>query len=341
MRSRGSLTPRRLRNATDEFRRGRTFDAHDPTSRRQERDHRRHDRQRDVRDGARLMDLSAAMSRHRRELHVHCYRMLGNFEEAEDLVQETFLRAWRARESFGGGEGLRAWLYKIATNACLDALRARSRRPVSSYADLPWLQPYPDRLLDEIAPTEDQPDAVVVGRETIALAYVAMIQLLPARQRAVLILRDVLDWSAKETAELLEMTPAGVNSALQRARATMAANRPHGRSGRPPATPTREELEIVRRTIAAHEKADGAALAEMLRDDVRIAMPPLPYWFSDKASFVPDLESNLRAAGDWRLVPIGANRSPAVASYLRAPGDSEFRGLKIDVIRVEDGGVAE
>ena len=291
------------------------------------------------------MTFSRLADAHRREIHVHAYRMLGSFDEAEDAVQETMLRAWRSRETFDGSAAFRAWLYRIATNVCLDTIRRRNRRPktnsLESLGEVSWLQPYPDRLLDEIAPPDTEPHSVAVARETIELAFLAAIQLLPARQRAVLILRDVLDWSAKETAELLEMTPAGVNSALQRARATMAANRPHGRSGRPPATPTREELEIVRRTIAAHEKADGAALAEMLRDDVRIAMPPLPYWFSDKASFVPDLESNLRAAGDWRLVPIGANRSPAVASYLRAPGDSEFRGFKIDVIRVEDGGVAE
>ena len=136
--------------------------------------------------------------RHRRELHVHCYRMLGSFEEAEDLVQETFLRAWRSRATFAGGPGLRPWLYRIATNACLDALRRRSRRVTTadSLAEVPWLQPYPDRLLDEVAPSEEQPDAVLVSRETIELAFLALIQLLPARQRAVVILRDVLGWSA-------------------------------------------------------------------------------------------------------------------------------------------------
>jgi RNA polymerase sigma-70 factor (TIGR02960 family) len=282
---------------------------------------------------------------HRREIHVHAYRMLGSFDEAEDAVQETMLRAWRSRNTFDGSAAFRAWLYKIATNVCLDAIRKRNRRPTArsldSLGEVPWLQPYPDRLLDEIAPPGTEPHTVAIARETIELAFLAAIQLLPARQRAVLIMRDVLDWSAKETAELLEMTPAAVNSALQRARATMEANRPHGRTGRPPAMPTPEELDIVRRTIAAHEAADGRALAEMLRDDVRIAMPPLPFWFSDKASFVPDLEPNLRKAGEWRLVAVGANRSPAVASYLRAPGDTEFRGFKIDVIRVEDGGVAE
>src|SRR5215204_5414285 len=155
-------------------------------------------------------EFAQHVNRHRRELHVHCYRMLGSFDEAEDLVQETFLRAWRARDSLGGGANVREWLYKIATNACLDALRVRSRRTpaLQSIADVPWLQPYPDRLLDEIAPPEDEPDAVVVARETIALAYVAVIQLLPPRQRAVLILRDVLEWSAKETADMLGISVA-------------------------------------------------------------------------------------------------------------------------------------
>jgi RNA polymerase sigma-70 factor (TIGR02960 family) len=144
--------------------------------------------------------FGALIEPHRRELHVHCYRMLGSFDEAEDLVQETFLRAWRSRDSFdAGSNGLRPWLYRIATNACLDAIRRRSRRvpSLSSFAEVPWLQPYPDRLLDEIAPSDAEPDAVVVARETIELTFVAVIQLLPARQRAVLILRDVLDWSAR------------------------------------------------------------------------------------------------------------------------------------------------
>ena len=161
--------------------------------------------------------FNEAVEKHRRELHVHCYRMVGNFEEAEDLVQETLLRAWRARDSFerGVAEGksgnVRAWLYRIATNACLDTLRgSSSRRLVSfdSYAEVPWLQPYPDRLLDELA-TDNEPEAAAVARETIELAYVAMIQLLPARQRAVLILRDVVGWSAKQTADALETHRAG------------------------------------------------------------------------------------------------------------------------------------
>ncbi len=178
--------------------------------------------------------FAEAVERHRRELHVHCYRMLGSFEEAEDALQEAFLRAWRGRESFEGDSQLRAWLYKIATNVCLDALRRNKRQvPVlHSKAEVPWLQPYPDQLLDEIAPSDEQPDAVVVARETIELTFIALIQLLPARQRAAVILRDVLDWSAAETAKLLDVSVASANSALQRGRETLRNELPERPSER-------------------------------------------------------------------------------------------------------------
>src|SRR5216684_3167138 len=142
--------------------------------------------------------------RHRRELHVHCYRMLASFDEAEDAVQETFLRAWRGRDGFDGGAQFRAWLYRIATNVCLDMLRRNSRRTAgNSFAEVPWLQPYPDVLLDQAAPGEEQPEAVAVRRETISLAFLAALQVLPPRQRAALIARDVLGWPAAETASAL------------------------------------------------------------------------------------------------------------------------------------------
>jgi RNA polymerase sigma-70 factor (TIGR02960 family) len=282
-------------------------------------------------------DLSAAMGRHRRELHVHCYRMLGSFEEAEDLVQETYLRAWRARGSFAGGDGLRAWLYKIATNACLDALRARSRRPVHSYADLPWLQPYPDRLLDEVAPSEEEPDAVVVSRETIALAYVAMIQMLPPRQRAVLILRDVLEWSAQETAAMLDMTVAAANSALQRARATLADQAPPASAGEL----TAEERDLLARYMDAHERADVDAAVAISRDDIRVTMPPHPFVYDGLDQIKPLMSEGLTAPGEWRLVATRCNRMPAAACYLREHGKSEFIAFKIDVLRIVDGKIAE
>ena len=283
------------------------------------------------------------VGRYRRELHVHCYRMLGSFEEAEDLVQEAFLRAWRRRESFQGGPGFRAWLYKIATNACLDALRSRRRRVPSlhSFAEVPWLQPYPDRLLDELAPTDTEPDAVVVARETIELTYLAVIQLLPPRQRAVLILRDVLDWSASEAADLLDTTVAAANSALQRARATLRERLPAPPSEWSGSAPSEEERLLLEGFIDAHERADAEAAAALVREDIRITMPPHPWCFDGLDAIRPLLSQGLTEPGEWRLVPTRANRQPTAASYLRAPGDTEFRVFKFDVLRIEGGRIAE
>ena len=217
--------------------------------------------------------LDVSLDRHRRELHVHCYRMLGSFHEAEDAVQEVLLRAWRARDTLAPGDNVRAWLYKIATNVCLDALRARSRRmpTLQSFADVPWLQPYPDRLLDEIAPPEDEPDAVVVARETIALAYVAVIQLLPPRQRAVLILRDVLEWSAQgdgrhagdqrrrrqQRAAARPHDARGAAAAEHRGRAERRRARPAGALRRRP--PAGRRRGVARAHPRGHPHHDAAA----------------------------------------------------------------------------------
>src|SRR4051812_38991237 len=214
--------------------------------------------------------FAAAVERHRRELHVHCYRMLGSFEEAEDALQDALVRAWRGREGFAG-DGLRAWLYRIATNVCLDALRRARRRAPSgrSIAEVPWIQPYPDRLLDEVAPSEEQPDAVVVARETIELTYMALIQLLPPRQRAVVILRDVLDWSAAETAALLDLSVAAANSALQRGRETLRHELPERPSERRATDElSEEEQRLLAGFIAAHEAGDAEASAALMREDI-------------------------------------------------------------------------
>ncbi|MEW9531958.1 RNA polymerase subunit sigma-70 [Microbispora sp. NPDC049125] len=280
--------------------------------------------------------FATVVERHRRELHVHCYRMLGSFEEAEDLVQETFLRAWRRRETFEGGTLFRAWLYKIATNACIDHSRHRARS-ISSFADIPWLQPYPDRLLDQVAPSDAEPDAVVVGRETIELAFLAVIQMLPPKQRAVLILRDVLEWPAAETAGALDMTVASANSALQRARATVREQRP----ARPATQPSEVERDLLRRLIDAHEKADVAAAVALMREDIRITMPPLPMRFDGLAAVESLLQDGLSGPGHWLLTPTRANRMPAAATYLRPYGETEFKAFKLDVLRIEDGVVAE
>jgi RNA polymerase sigma-70 factor (TIGR02960 family) len=294
-------------------------------------------------------EFATLAERHRREIHVHCYRMLGSFEEAEDLVQETMLRAWRGRRGLERDDWFRAWLYKIATNACLDAIKRDGRRVPSlgSFRDVPWLQPYPDRLLEEaeVAPRGEEPHAAVIDRETIELTFLAVIQLLPPRQRAVLILRDVLDWSAREVAELLEIGVAAVNSALQRARATLRDQLPAGRREDWTAPEvTESERELLAAFIDFHDRGDANAAVALIAEDIRITMPPHPYLYEGRDAIAPLLETAFgpeETMGDWRLVPIRANRMPAAASYLRRPGDSEFRAFKIDVLRVRDGLIAE
>jgi RNA polymerase sigma-70 factor (TIGR02960 family) len=289
--------------------------------------------------------FAALTDRHRREMHVHCYRMLASFDEAEDAVQETLLRAWRSRDSFDGGSLFRAWLYRIATNVCLDILRRKSRRltAMHSFAEVPWLQPYPDRLLDEVAPSEDQPDAVAIERETIELAFLAALQVLPPRQRAVLIARDVLGWPASETASLLETSVAATNSALQRARVTMKERLPARRSEWSAGEPSAQERALLERFIDAHERGDAAAALAISAQDIRVTMPPNPWCFDGLAGLAPLLERAFGEdrEGDWRLLPTRANRMLMAASYLRRPGDSEFRAFKSDVLRIENGLIAE
>jgi RNA polymerase sigma-70 factor (ECF subfamily) len=290
-------------------------------------------------------EFSAAVERHRRELHVHCYRMLGNFEEAEDLVQETLLRAWRGRDRLEHDEWLRAWLYKIATNACLDAIKSKGRRvpTLESFRDMPWLQPYPDVLLDQVAPAGEEPDAAIVSRETIELTFLAVIQLLPPKQRAVLILRDVLEWPANDVAELLELSVTAVNSALQRARATLQQHLP-ARQREDWASPeaTEAERDLLARFIDAHERGDTEAALAAIHDDIRVTMPPLPFLHEGREAILRLLErAHDSGMGTWRLVPARANRMPAAASYLLAPGDDTYRAFKIDVLRVEDGLIRE
>jgi RNA polymerase sigma-70 factor (ECF subfamily) len=283
--------------------------------------------------------------RHRRELHVHCYRMLASFDEAEDAVQETFLRVWRSRDGFDGSLLFRAWLYRVATNVCIDMIRRSSRRlaALRSFAEVPWLQPYPDRLLDEIASSGDEPDAVAVDRETIELAFLAAMQVLPPRQRAALIVRDVLGWPAKETAALLETSVAASNSALQRARATMQEHLPARRGEWTAGELSAEERSLLERFIDAHERCDAAAAVAIASQDLRITMPPNMGFLEGLEAIVPLLERAFgeERDGDWRLVPTAANRMPTAASYLRRPGDSEFRAFKFDVLRIEGGVIAE
>jgi RNA polymerase sigma-70 factor, ECF subfamily len=305
--------------------------------------------------------FGALVERYQRELQVHCYRMLGSFEDSEDLVQETFLRAWRKRESFEGRSTFRAWLYRIATNACLDFLDRHPRHPLPRQvmpnrdpqvsvlppAEIPWLQPYPDRLLEPIAPSDAEPDAALVAKETIELAFLAAIQHLPPRQRAVLILRDVLGWSAYETAALLEVSVASVKSALQRARPTLKEHLPEQRlEWAPSFEPTAEERTLLQRYMDAHERADINTLAELLREDALLTMPPHPMWFVGRASIVAFSAEVFDPAsplyhGRWRSVPTRANRQPAAAHYVQRPGDFAYRAQCLDVLRIEDGKVVE
>jgi len=288
--------------------------------------------------------FTASVERHRRELHLHCYRMLGSFEESEDAVQETFLRAWRRRETFAARSTLRAWLYKIATNACLDALDKRPRS-VSASGEVLWLQPYPDELLDELAGDEGDPEAAVVSKETVELAYLVAIQRLAPLQRAILILRDVLGSSAKETAAVLETSVPAVNSALQRARAAMREHLPEQRGEWPAGTDaTSAERELLERYVEYSETPDPRALERLLSEDVRFSMPPQPGVWQGRDVVVQswvDGGFGTEPFGSMRCLITRANRQPAVACYIRRPGDDAYTPVAIDVLRIADGAVAD
>ncbi|WP_197093618.1 RNA polymerase subunit sigma-70 [Nonomuraea sp. SBT364] len=286
--------------------------------------------------------------RHRRELQVHCYRMLANYEDAQDMTQETFLRAWNGRESFKGRAALRTWLYRIATNACLDFLEKRNdRTPVQ--AELPdsgsevlYLQPYPDRMLPE------DPQESVVARETIELAFIVAVQHLPPRQRAAFILRDVLGWPAAKAADVLDLTVASVTSALQRARVTMREQLPDRRlDWRSPATHelSNDERGVVRSYIDAHERNDLDGLTSLLRDDLRFAMLPEPGTSVITAKDAVDgwVSGGLfqRGCDDWRCITTAVNRMPAAALYLRTPDDPAYRLFTLAVLHIVDGKIAE
>ncbi|GIJ20505.1 RNA polymerase subunit sigma-70 [Micromonospora lutea] len=280
--------------------------------------------------------------RHRRELHVHCYRMLGSFEDAEDTVQETFLRAWRRRETYGGRSTFRAWLYRIATNACLDFL-ARCRPEPATGGEVRWLQPYPDRLLDELrASTADGPEAVAVARETIELAYLVAVQHLAPRPRAVLILRDVLGWPARNVAELLGDSVNSVNSALQRARAGMREHLPAERQDWTSGEEDAGTRELVRRYTEASVATDIDRLARLLRDDVRCSMPPTPGLQVGRDAVVNNwVEDGFAGMTGLGAVPTAVNRQPAVAFYHRREPAGAYLPLTIDVLRISGGAITE
>ncbi|MER5209558.1 RNA polymerase subunit sigma-70 [Streptomyces sp. NPDC002838] len=275
----------------------------------------------------------------RPELLAHCYRLLGSIHDAEDLVQETYLRAWRAFGAFEGRSSLRRWLYKIATMACLTALETRSRRPLPSGLGAPsddhrvavaprepsvaWLQPAPDTLLGAYDPA-----AIVAGRSGVRLAFIAALQFLPARQRAVLTLRDVLAFPTAEVAEMLDTTTAAVDSALRRARARLAEARPVEDDLAEPDEETRRAL--LDGYVDAFTRADPDALVNLLRADVELEMPPIPTWFTGRPAVLGFLASRVLRRDLWRMVPTRANGQPAVVAYARvADGRYEAHGVEV------------
>jgi RNA polymerase sigma-70 factor (TIGR02960 family) len=270
---------------------------------------------------------------YRRELQVHCYRMLGSFQDAEDALQDALLAAWRGLGGFEGRASLRTWLYRIATNRCLNALRSASRRPAKEW-DVPkveppeptrlgevvWLEPFPDALLEGAFGVPLGPEARYEQTEAISLAFVAALQTLPPRQLAVLVLRDVLGFHADEVAGMLDSTVEAVNSALKRARASLRRRRPTAADREPPpASDSAAEEAIVAKFVSAWQSADVDALVALLTDDVFVSMPPMPFEYEGRDAAARFCAGLFRAGRRFDLVPTRANGQPAFGAYLRAP----------------------
>jgi RNA polymerase sigma-70 factor (ECF subfamily) len=286
----------------------------------------------------------------RPELKVHCYRMLGSLHESEDAMQETYLRAWRSFDSFDGRGPLRAWLYRIATNACLNALASRkhakrflpdqhapatTEMPDGSPAtDVAWLEPYPDSELDSIADGAPNPEARFTSRQAVQLAFVAVIQQLPARQRAVLLLCDVLGWSAAEAGTLLGGSTASVNSALQRARDTLAKRYPEGRSAAA-VPPSPAQRELLDRYLRAWEGLDLDSFVNLLKEDATYTMPPLPQWYAGREAIGTFFKWAWPMYRGFRLLQIAANRQPAFAAYSHAGADGPWAAHSIHVLSLD------
>jgi RNA polymerase sigma-70 factor (TIGR02960 family) len=284
------------------------------------------------------------VERYRGELQVHAYRMLGSLEDAQDALQEAFLRAWNARATYRRQSPFRAWLYRITTNACLDALDKRPRS-VTAEGEVLWLQPYPDEWLDQAAAETDEPEAATLAKETIELAFLVAIQRLAPLQRATLILRDVLGCSARETAEVLETSTAAVNSALQRAHAAMREHLPARRTEwAPDVDATKAERDLLERYMQHSENPDPQGLKDLLSQDVRFSMPPQPGVWQGRDTVVDAWVQGGFGSdtfGAMRCVFTRANRQPAVACYVRKPGEEAYTPLAIDVLRIVDGEVAD
>jgi RNA polymerase sigma-70 factor (ECF subfamily) len=301
-------------------------------------------------------DFTAATEPFRRELLAHCYRLVGSVDEAEDLVQEAYLRAWRAWGRFEGRSSVRTWLYRIATNTCLNGLRGRGRRPLPSGIGAPsddpgappdgppprglgaWVQPLPDAL---VTPAADDPAAVVAARADLRLSLVAGLQLLPPRQRAVLILREVLAFPAADVASMLDTSVAAVKSSLQRARARLdqVAASPAGDGPDVIAEPTDPDaVRLLDRYVTAFETSDVDLLEAALRDDAALEMVPSPTWFAGKATCVPYLATVMGSPGDWRMARTTANGQPATATWHRRP-DGGYEPFGAAVLTVTPTGI--
>jgi RNA polymerase sigma-70 factor (ECF subfamily) len=290
----------------------------------------------------------------RREIKLHCYRMLGSLHDAEDLVQETLLRAWRSFDSFDGGN-FRAWLYKIATNACLNAIESRKlaarmlpdqQFPATTQmpngtaaADVVWLEPYPDSNLEGIADEAPTPEARLTSREAVRLAFVATIQGLPPRQRAVLLLCDVLGWASSETATLLGGSTASINSALQRARETLAKRYPQGRPQAAP-KPDPAQQRLLGRYMEAWEGLDLDNFVALLKEDATYTMPPLPQWYLGREAIRTFFAFAFKTYGGFRMVPTAANGEPAFAAYSRKDADSPWTAHSIHVLALEQEAIS-
>ena len=293
------------------------------------------------------------VAHHRRELYAHCYRMLGSVQDAEDALQESLIGAWRGLAGFEGRSSLRTWLYRITTNACLRLIARNPRRILSPEYGPPrrdtsdlgepvsgpvWLEPLLD---DEPAADADDPEQRYLRRENVELAYVAALQHLPGTQRAVLILREVLQFSAAEVADFLDTSPASVNSALQRARKTVEERVPDmSQRAELDALGDDVQRELVNAFVSAWERADVPALLDLLAEDARFTMPPLPAWFDGRDN-VERFFTERVFATPWRLVPLRANGQLGFACYILQPGADRFRLGAINLLRVREGQIAE
>jgi RNA polymerase sigma-70 factor, ECF subfamily len=290
----------------------------------------------------------------RREIKLHCYRMLGSLHEAEDFVQETYLRAWRSFDSFGGGS-FRAWLYRIATNACLNALASRKHAerllpdqlapssltmpPGAPANDVAWLEPYPDSNLEGIVNQAPNPEVRYSSREAVQLAFVAGIQQLPPRQRAALMLCDVLGWSAAEAATLVGGSTASINSALQRARETLSKRYPDGRPLEA-TRPNAAQEELLGRYLQAWEGHDLDGFVALLKEDATAIMPPWLQWYAGRGTIRSFFEAAWKTCGGLRLVPTAANGQPAFAVYERSAADGLWAAHSIQVLTIEHNAIS-